>query len=146
MCKGLVGYLSLQKGKWKPCTEWQNHRKFIFHRKNILKISWKFIDILLLVVRQPQRVIWFTFHSLLRTNTPSKGIIEVPHAMLKALFMELHSFSLLFLPASRGQSLSEVLQLQDTVEIIFSGSLLTSSWAVVINQNWVLGTMSQQSD
>lgn len=66
----------------------QKLRENIFHRKHVFKISPKFTDTLLLVVRHPQRVIYFTFHPTLRTNALSNRITEVPLAMLKAEFTE----------------------------------------------------------
>lgn len=86
--KGLFGYLGLWKGRRKPGTDLQNHKKIIFHKKNVFKIPWKFTDTLLLVVRWLQRVIYFTPHPILRTNALSNGITEVPQAMPKAVFTE----------------------------------------------------------
>lgn len=43
---------------------------------------------ILFVVRQPQRVIYFTLHPILKTNALINEITEVPLAMPKAVFTE----------------------------------------------------------
>lgn len=128
--------------------DWQNHRNIIFHRKKVFKISWRFTDTLLLTARLLQSMICFSLHSVMRTLC--YGIKEIPLAMPKAILQNdwkpCHPCSLLLWPVSRSFSLSEALQLQGTVEMICSVSLLTSSSAEVINHHWVPGIMSWQTD